>query len=152
MIFFEFGIFCSIGKCFGCKKVSFLSSKAALGIRIRIRKRIRGFRMYLGLPHPDPLVTSTDPAPLRLRILPSSSKNSKKNLYFFCFVSFFITFNQCSGSACFWPSRIRIRIRSSEVRIRESGSVPKCRGSPTLLKKSRSNCIADSFPDSDSRL
>ncbi len=33
------------------------------------------------------------------RILPSSSKNSKKTLDFFCFVDFFITFYQCSGSA-----------------------------------------------------
>jgi hypothetical protein len=44
---------------------------AVLGIRIR---------MFLGLPdpHPDPLVKSR----IQIRILPSSSKNSKKNLYF----------------------------------------------------------------------
>jgi hypothetical protein len=45
--------------------------------------------MFLGLPdpHPDPLVTSTDPAP-------SSNKNSKKNLDFYCFAffDFFMTF------------------------------------------------------------
>ncbi len=40
--------------------------------------------MVLGLPDPlpDPLVT-TDPAP----DLPSSSKNNKKNLDFFCFAT-----------------------------------------------------------------
>ncbi len=44
-------------------------------------------RMFLGLPdpHPDPLVTSN--VPIRLRILPSSSKNSKKNLEFYCFLT-----------------------------------------------------------------
>jgi hypothetical protein len=59
--------------------------------------------MFLGLPdpHPDPLITSTDPdpaaAPNRLRILPSSSKNSKKNLAFYCFCDFFMTFYQCAS-------------------------------------------------------
>ena len=42
-----------------------------------------------------------------------------------------------SGSVSFWASRIRIRIRYSEVRIRgsgaASGSVLKCHGSPTLI-------------------
>jgi hypothetical protein len=41
--------------------------------------------MFLGLPdpHPDPIVTSTDPAPD-----PSIIKqNSKKNLDFYCFVT-----------------------------------------------------------------
>jgi hypothetical protein len=47
------------------------------GSGIRIRR-------FLGLPdtHPDPLVTSMDPDP---RILPSSSKNIKKNLDLLCF-------------------------------------------------------------------
>jgi hypothetical protein len=38
--------------------------KAVLGIRIRIRNRIRRAHMFLGFsdPHPDPLATSTDPA------------------------------------------------------------------------------------------
>jgi hypothetical protein len=47
--------------------------------------RIR-IRMFLGLPdpHPDPLVKAR--IRLWIRILPSSSKNSKKNLDFFCFV------------------------------------------------------------------
>jgi hypothetical protein len=54
---------------------------------------IRKFRKRLGLPDPEPapLVGGTDPdldsARLRIRILPSSSKNSKKNLYFYCFVT-----------------------------------------------------------------
>jgi hypothetical protein len=40
-------------------------------------------RMFFGLPdpHSDSLVK------IRIRILPSSSKNSKKNLYFYCFVA-----------------------------------------------------------------
>jgi hypothetical protein len=48
-----------------------------LGIRIR---------MFLGLSdlHTDLLVSSTDPAS---RILPSSSKKTKKNLDFCCFVT-----------------------------------------------------------------
>ncbi len=48
-----------------------------------IRIRIRGIRIFLGLPdpHPHPLVTSTDPG---------SGYESR--------------------SACFWASRIRIRI------------------------------------------
>jgi hypothetical protein len=36
-----------------------------------------------------------------------------------------------AGSACFRASRIRIH--ESEVRIRGSGSAPKCHGSPTLV-------------------
>jgi hypothetical protein len=42
--------------------------------------------MFLGLLDPDPetLVRGTDP---EFRILLSSSKNSKKNLDFYCFVS-----------------------------------------------------------------
>jgi hypothetical protein len=42
------------------------------------------YSMYLGLPdpHPDPLVTST------VRILPSSNRNSKKNLDFYWFFTF----------------------------------------------------------------
>jgi hypothetical protein len=48
--------------------------------------------MFLGLPdpHPDPLVTSTDPDPaLDLSII---KQNSKKNLDFFCVCNFFKTF------------------------------------------------------------
>jgi hypothetical protein len=45
--------------------------------------------MFLGLPnpHPDPLVTSADPA------LDPSSKNSKKNPDFYCFVTSFWLFS-----------------------------------------------------------
>jgi hypothetical protein len=66
-----------------------------LGIRIRIRIRIRSIRMFLGLPdpHPHQLIKSTDLRLLiRLWILPSSSKSSKKNLNFYCFVTVFMTF------------------------------------------------------------
>jgi hypothetical protein len=112
--------------------------------------RIRMIRMFLGLPdsHPDPLVTSTDPAP----ILPSSSKNSEENLDLYCFVNsswLFIFEEWCKCTSVpnphpdpqdpyvFLASLIRIRIRQSEVRIRgsgsASGSVPNCRGSPTLV-------------------
>jgi hypothetical protein len=72
-------------------------------------------------PHPDPLVTSMDPAPDPSII----KKNSQKNLDFYCYES-------ASGSVesvCFWASRIR----QSEVLIRGSGSAPKCHGTPTLL-------------------
>ncbi len=41
--------------------------------------------MFLGLPGPDPLVRGT--VRIWIRIFPSSSKNSKKNLYFYCFVT-----------------------------------------------------------------
>jgi hypothetical protein len=52
-------------------------------LRIRIRIRIR---MFLGLPdpQPDPLVVGIQ---IRIGILPSSSKNSKINLDFYCFVN-----------------------------------------------------------------
>ncbi len=48
-----------------------------------LRVRIRRIRMFLGLPDTDPLVQ------VRIRILLSSSKNSKKNLDFYCFGDFF---------------------------------------------------------------
>ncbi len=50
--------------------------------------RIR-IHMFLGLPDPDPdpLVRGMDPD--WIRILPSSSKNSKKNFYSYCFVTIF---------------------------------------------------------------
>jgi hypothetical protein len=59
--------------------------------------RIRRIRMFLVLldPHPDPLVTSTDPAPD-----PSIIKqNSKKTLISTVLCDFFMTFYHCSGSA-----------------------------------------------------
>ncbi len=43
--------------------------------------------MFLGLPDPDPLVRGMDSDPSI--ILPSSSKNSKKNLDSYCFVTSF---------------------------------------------------------------
>ncbi len=54
--------------------------------RIRIRSRIH---MSLGLPDldPDPLVRGIDPYPDQ--ILLSTSKNSKKNLDSYCFVTSF---------------------------------------------------------------
>jgi hypothetical protein len=43
--------------------------------------------MFLGFPDPDPLIRGTDPDPSI--ILLSSSKNSKKNLDSYCFVTSF---------------------------------------------------------------
>jgi hypothetical protein len=45
--------------------------------------------MFFGLPDPDPLVRGVDPAPDPSIILLSSSKNSKKNLVFYSFVTSF---------------------------------------------------------------
>ncbi len=55
--------------------------------RTRIWIRIRRIRLFLGLlaPDPDPLVRDTDPDP-------SSSKNSKKSLDSYCFVTSFLLF------------------------------------------------------------
>ncbi len=59
----------------------FLNS--VLRVRISIRSRIRGIHMFLGLadPHPDPLVRYMDPDPSII------SKNSKKNIDSYCFVT-----------------------------------------------------------------
>jgi hypothetical protein len=74
-------------KWWGC----FGDPEAVLGICICIR--ISRICLFLGFPdsHPD-LFVSTDPDPIR--ILPSSSNNSKKNLdfYFFVAVTSFMTF------------------------------------------------------------
>jgi hypothetical protein len=43
--------------------------------------------MFFGLPDPDPLVRGMDPDPYPDRL--SSSKNSKKNLNSYCFVTLF---------------------------------------------------------------
>jgi hypothetical protein len=75
-------------------------------LRIRIRIRIRTFS---GLP--DPLVTSTDDR-IPLQILQSSSKNSKKPLEFYCFLT------------------CEVRIRGSRS---ASGSVTKCHEPATLV-------------------
>jgi hypothetical protein len=42
-------------------------------------------RMFLDLPDPDPVIICTDPD--LDPVLPSSSKNSKKNLEYYCFVT-----------------------------------------------------------------
>jgi hypothetical protein len=49
---------------------------------IQIRIRTGNIRKFLGLPDPDPSLF------VRIRILPSSSIKSKKNLDFYCFVTF----------------------------------------------------------------
>ncbi len=55
---------------------------------LRIRNRIRWICMSLGLPDPDPLVWGTVWISIRLQILLSSSKNRKKNLDSYCFVTY----------------------------------------------------------------
>jgi hypothetical protein len=45
--------------------------------------------MFFGLPDPDPLILGMDIDPDPLRILLSASKNSKKNLDSYCFVTSF---------------------------------------------------------------
>jgi hypothetical protein len=55
---------------------------------------------------------------IRLRILPSSSKNSKKNLDFYCFATSLLLFTSVPDhhpDSIFWASRIRIRICYTEV-------------------------------------
>ncbi len=92
--------------------------------------RIRRICMLLGLPdpHPDPLVTSTNRLRIRLwpRILPSSSKNSKKNLDFHCFVtSYDLLFLKNDVSVPVFRIRIRMflglpdpLVRAADPRIR----------------------------------
>jgi hypothetical protein len=89
--------------------------------------------MFLGLPdpHPDPLFTSTDPDP-------SIINNSKKIFNFYCFVTsydflpmfrirMFLVLPDPHPDAL---ARGRLRIRGSGSAF---GSVPKFRGSKTLL-------------------
>ncbi len=90
------------------------------GIRIRILR----IRIFLDLPdpHPDPLVTSTDPDS-------SIIKNSLENLDFYYFlISLWLlrVMYQCSesGSYVFGPT------------VSASGSVLKCHGSTTLVPTS----------------
>jgi hypothetical protein len=52
---------------------------------IRIRIRIHQIHVFLGLPYPGPFVRGT----VWIRILLSASKNSKKNLDSYCFVTSF---------------------------------------------------------------
>lgn len=58
---------------------------------LRIRIRINRIHMFLGLLNPDPIsfVRGLDPYP-RLWILQSVSKNSKKNLNFYFFLTFYL--------------------------------------------------------------
>ncbi len=90
--------------------------------------------MCLAFPDLDSLVRGMDPDPSI--ILLSSSKNSKKNLDSFCFVT---SFGFLSSKRNKQKSRIRIQIRirihKSEAWIRGSGSgsTPKCHGSETLV-------------------
>jgi hypothetical protein len=89
-------------------------------LRIRIR-------MFLGLPDPHPV--------------PSSSKNSKKNLDFYCSLTslWLFTFEEwCTVYVpvfriCMFgpPGFVIVR---AEVQIRVSGSIPNCHGSATLMK------------------
>jgi hypothetical protein len=67
------------------KNCSLYSPRKRAVLRIRIR-----IHMFLGFldPDPDPRVRGT----LWIRILISSSKNSKKNLDFYCFVTLFCLF------------------------------------------------------------
>jgi hypothetical protein len=46
-----------------------------------------GSGIFMGLPDPDPLVRLSE-VQIRIQILPSASKNSKKNLDFYSFVIF----------------------------------------------------------------
>jgi len=64
--------------------VSYINHRPAV-LRIRIHR----IHMSLGLPDPDPLVKSMDPDPDPSIIFLSSSKNSKKNLDSYCFVTSF---------------------------------------------------------------
>jgi hypothetical protein len=73
--------------------------------------------MFLGLPDPDPLVKSTDPALDPAPDPPSSNKNSNKKPLFLEFYDFFYDFLSLKNDVnvpvfYFWASRIRIRIRS----------------------------------------
>ncbi len=65
------------------------------------RIRIHRVHMFLGLPdpYPDPLVRGVDPDPDPSIILLSSSKNSKKNLDSYCFVTTFglFIFENCAN-------------------------------------------------------
>ncbi len=71
--------------------IFFVFFEAVLWIRIRIHR----IPLVLAFPDPNPypLVSSKDPD---LAPDPSSSKNSKKNLDFYCICNFFMTFYQCS--------------------------------------------------------
>ncbi len=131
--------------------------EAVLRIWIRIHIWIHRIHMFLGLLDPDPVVRIW----IRIRILLSTSKNNKKNLDSYCFVSYFWLFifkndvnapSKSNKQKIFNQKnyyffavilkvneennsiQIRIRIHWSEAWIRgsRSGSTPKCHGSATL--------------------
>jgi hypothetical protein len=128
---------------------------------------IHRIHMFLGLldPYPDPLVRSMYRIRFPIRILLSPSKNSKKNLDSYCFVTSFWHFifendvnvpskvisKKLVKKIVFVGvlkvndenSRIRFRIHKSEAWIRgsRSGSTPKCHGSATLIKR-KNTCLA----------
>jgi hypothetical protein len=94
---------------------------------------------------PVPLVRGTDPDSLIISI------NSKKNLYSYYFMTFYLrkimylylqkVISRKTRKKIVFVGVLkvndensRIRIHWSEARIRGSGSVPKCHGSTTLLK------------------
>ena len=107
---------------------------------LRIRIRIHRIHMFLGLldPDPDPLVRGMNPAPdPDPSIL---SKNSKKNLDFYCFVTsfwLFILFSDClhndfkvtwalkkehphfplTSVYCYWAILIYVRHNDADRRI-----------------------------------
>ncbi len=70
-----------------------LSYRPVLVLQIRIR--IRRIRMFLGLLEPEVWI--------RIRILLLPSKNSKKYLHSYCFVTSF-WFSKCHGSATLVPT------------------------------------------------
>jgi hypothetical protein len=85
--------------------------------------------MFFDLPDPDPSLV------VRIRILPISSKNSKKNLYFFCFVTSLFLKNDVKiikqknlGNTKFFFVGI---LKVTEYKSRSgSGSVNQLYGSP----------------------
>ncbi len=99
-----------------------------LGIRIRIWIQIRRILMFFAT-----RIRIRIRLLIRLLILPSSSKNSKKNLDFYCFVTslwLFIFEEWCKYTSVTDPDPYVFVPPGSA-----SGSVPKCHGSPTLNKK-----------------
>jgi hypothetical protein len=122
------------------------------------RIRIHRIHMFLGLPYPDSLVRGMIRIRIRIRIwvriLLFASKNSKKNLNSYCFVTSFglfifenyvnVTFKKqknfffnsfFAGNLKVNGENRRIRIHWSDAWIRGSGSgfTPKCHESGTLL-------------------
>ncbi len=116
---------------------------------------------------PDPLVRGMDPDPYLL-----SSKNSKKNLDFYCFVTSFwlFTFEKWCKSTfkklyainlfliifllASWRSMMKIEGSGSAsgsisqetwIRGSGSGSTPKCHGSATLMVRVNLGCNPDGF-------